>query len=1148
MMNKGDFGVSKYTAQILLLASCLVLSLVSLPSIAANKASTRPDVDQEVLKSKIKEVEASTTLDNPTKERLTEFYRNAITNLEKLRSHEEDAAIFARERETAPEETQKLQRKLSKKEKTQPEKTLKVSDKTPLAELEQLLHKEKADLAAVEAKLSDLGKRLEVEKNRPAAARERLITARRQQETTVADAKAPSPAGELKVMTQARRWALQTRAYALSAEIRMLDGELLSHQVRTDLLEVKKAITEEDVRFVETRLRILEDTLTGRRLAKAEQVTAEAQATLEEFKDRHPLVVQQAELNLKLGKGLRERALELERVSALDDQAGKSAKRISDDLSTIRQKLEVAGLSKALGQVLMRQRQTLPQLGVMKSENANTARLIAASSLQQIQYAEQRRELRGSNAFLDRLTAGLAVDEAQDIRKELDELLQKRRELLGKAVASESSYLRSLGELDLAQRELIDAVKNYDDFLGKRLLWIRSTEPLSIATFQSLPDELGRFVSPSNWLQTGKDLFRQLSSSLPGTMLVLALLVLTFMRRSFMRRAVEAGEKTGRVRTDKYMYTAETLVWTVLGSASLPLLLLAIGWQLSLIADAAEFTRAVSTGLLRISDDYLLVRLFADVAIPGGLVAMHFRWPGDIVAKLRHEFRILMILFLPCLFIVIFTRHLERAGLGSSLSILAVLFAVIAVGLFLFRIFTPNGGVLIHFLERRPASLWTRLRPLWLGLLAAYVIGLIMLVITGYLYTAGTLARDLVFTIWVVFTLILVRGMFLRWLLLVRRRLAYQAAVERREELRAEREEKLKAESEGKPIHQDDIPEVEEPEVDLAALDTDTRKLLDTSVLFATVIALWFIWSPVLPAFGILDDITLWSTVEIVDGVEKVVPITLASLALAIIVAITTVVAARGLPAFLEFILLQRMSITAGGRYTATTLLRYTIIGIGAIAFFNIIGAQWSKLQWLVAALGVGIGFGLQEIIANFISGLIILFERPIRIGDTVTVGDTTGVVSKINIRATTITNWDRQELLVPNKEFITTRLLNWSLTDPIIRVVIPVGVAYGSDVTRAMELLLQVAKEYPNVLEDPKPSVSFTSFGDNSLLLNLRAFLPSIDERTSIVTGLHMMINDKFNEAGIAISFPQRDVHLDGLGPIDVRLHNANVIAEDKQ
>jgi potassium efflux system protein len=206
----------------------------------------------------------------------------------------------------------------------------------------------------------------------------------------------------------------------------------------------------------------------------------------------------------------------------------------------------------------------------------------------------------------------------------------------------------------------------------------------------------------------------------------------------------------------------------------------------------------------------------------------------------------------------------------------------------------------------------------------------------------------------------------------------------------------------------------------------------------------------------------------------------------------------------------------------------------------NTIGAQWSQLQWLVAALGVGIGFGLQEIVANFISGLIILFERPIRVGDVVSVGDTDGVVTKIRIRATTIRNWDRKELLVPNKEFVTGRLLNWSLSDRTTRIVIVVGVAYGSDVEKALTLMREAAEEHEQVLDEPAPVLSFEGFGDNSLTLILRAYLSSIDFRTSTITDLHKAINRKFEQAGIGIAFPQRDLHLDTREPLRVSLEDA--------
>jgi potassium efflux system protein len=126
------------------------------------------------------------------------------------------------------------------------------------------------------------------------------------------------------------------------------------------------------------------------------------------------------------------------------------------------------------------------------------------------------------------------------------------------------------------------------------------------------------------------------------------------------------------------------------------------------------------------------------------------------------------------------------------------------------------------------------------------------------------------------------------------------------------------------------------------------------------------------------------------------------------------------------------------------------------------LGISWGRVQWLVAALSVGIGFGFQEIVANFISGLIILFERPVRVGDVVTIGDTTGTVTKIRIRATTVRNWDHQELLVPNKQFITGQLLNWTLSDALNRIVIRLGVDYNADVRLALRLMAEAVAEDP--------------------------------------------------------------------------------------
>ena len=184
-------------------------------------------------------------------------------------------------------------------------------------------------------------------------------------------------------------------------------------------------------------------------------------------------------------------------------------------------------------------------------------------------------------------------------------------------------------------------------------------------------------------------------------------------------------------------------------------------------------------------------------------------------------------------------------------------------------------------------------------------------------------------------------------------------------------------------------------------------------------------------------------------------PLTLWLLLEAMIALIITIILARNLPGVIEITLKRRTTLDAGARFAFSTLVKYTTTIVGSVVVFSLLGIGWGKVQWLAAALTFGLGFGLQEIVANFVSGLILLVERPVRVGDVVTIGNLMGKVSRIQIRATTITLWDRSEMIVPNKEFITTKLVNWTLSDSKRRIEIPLRVAYGADLEHVKSLLI---------------------------------------------------------------------------------------------
>jgi small-conductance mechanosensitive channel len=184
----------------------------------------------------------------------------------------------------------------------------------------------------------------------------------------------------------------------------------------------------------------------------------------------------------------------------------------------------------------------------------------------------------------------------------------------------------------------------------------------------------------------------------------------------------------------------------------------------------------------------------------------------------------------------------------------------------------------------------------------------------------------------------------------------------------------------------------------------------------------------------------------------------------------------------------------------------------------------------LASALGVGIGFGLQTIVNNFVCGLILLLERPLRMGDTIELGGQWATIAKIGLRSTTIRTFDQADVIVPNTDLITNQVTNWTLTDRRARGIIPVGVAYGSDVPLVMQTLKECALAHPGVMKSPEPLILFRSFGDSSLNFELRAWVANVDHRLQVVSDLHQDIDRRFRQAGIEIPFPQRDLHVRGV------------------
>jgi small-conductance mechanosensitive channel len=226
--------------------------------------------------------------------------------------------------------------------------------------------------------------------------------------------------------------------------------------------------------------------------------------------------------------------------------------------------------------------------------------------------------------------------------------------------------------------------------------------------------------------------------------------------------------------------------------------------------------------------------------------------------------------------------------------------------------------------------------------------------------------------------------------------------------------------------------------------------------------------------------------------------------------------------------LLARTQLDESLRFGIERIVGYTIIVLGFYLTIQNAGIDLSSLAVVAGAVGVGLGFGLQNIISNFISGIIILAERPITIGDRVEVGGVAGQVSKISLRSTTVVTNDNISIIVPNSQFISETVINWSHGDPKVQFRLPVGVAYGSDTEKLTNTLLGVAKAHPMVLNDPAPSVYFIEFGDSSLNFELGVWTQEmVKSPRRFRSELNFSIDNKLREAGIEIPFPQRDLHV---------------------
>lgn len=1094
-------------------------------------ADQQPSV--EVLEARLKELEANTSLEAATKETLARHYRQTLADIKALASSEVATKNFAALRKEIPAQLEVLRKALDMKAPRVTLRQLGLGASSALADFEQVLGSEQQQKAHLEGLLAETDDQLQQLGQRGPLARQRLEEVRKQLQEVEAEMTAITLGGSASSqLSEAKGLALRARQRALQGESQALDQELRSLPLRQDLLRAQREQNARALDLANELVNRLRSETDQRRLSEATKASAEAEVVQKALSERHPLLGALAEQNATLASAISARIRQIDEANQRIEEVKSLVRKYKDDYQNAKQKLEVTGLSGAHGRLLLEQRRNLPNPRQLQRHLAQREHQSSDLLLEQLANDEVRRGLgdlsRATEVVLEQIEPG----ERLELRQEVMNLLEVQRDLLDRSKAQTNRYLQALVEQDFSDYELIDQIKLYDNLLSENLLWIPSNDPFGPKLLGEVPQVIAYLLAAEQWRPVWEALSTPGKNSPLAVVFVLLWLGLLLNRPRWQALQARLNSRVNNPLTDKLGYSFLALLVVLLRALAWPLLLLGLWLQLDAQIQDKGFAMNLGNGLFMISPLLLQLGFIWRLCERDGVMRRHFHWPSEQTALLYRQVRLLAAILLPISMLI----FLSRSAPSNAIGLLAMVVAMTAIFYFLFKVLHPTKGLPAIFLANSPQGLLVRTRIFWYGLALLIPLSVLVLAFLGYYYTVGALGEVMVYSLLLAFVLIVIRELMLHWLL-IRLRSARRAIWEKEWQ---DRQQKAGEEADEGGELQDLRASLEEPGLNLSAVDAQTRRLMRLVLQLGLLLGLWWIWAPMFPAFDSFGRLELWSYSVGKGEAVRQVPVTLGRMILAIFIGVMTMALARNLPSLLEIVLFKQTRLELGTRHAYSTLASYLVVSIGFITIFSILGGTWSEIQWLVAALSLGIGFGLQEIVANFISGLIILFERPMRVGDVVTVGEVTGVVSQIRIRATTITNWDRQELLVPNKEFITKQLLNWSLSDSVIRINISVGLDYNSNLPLAMQLMDEAAREHEHVMDEPEPSVVFESFGNNTLNLILRCYLANLDRRAATISDINLALHRKFTVAGISVAIPKREVSFEGERTLDMAARKA--------
>ena len=902
-------------------------------------------------------------------------------------------------------------------------------------------------------------------------------------------------------MTPSLRVKLNTELAFLQLQQEQRQKDLDNNTSQQDLYNKQRDFLTAQIAQLNNWVQLLQQQVSNKRLTLTEKTVEESGTTQTDTSQALPSFIQK---ELKLNQQLSQQLIDATQgVNSLVQENIKVKNwldRTTQTEQNLNEQISVLKGSLLLSKILYQQRQMLPDANLVRGSEEQIADL----RLAQFDVNQQRDQLYQRNEYIQKLlekNKGDALTAEQ--MATLNEALDGRRELLEQLNKQLGQQLNLSINLQLNQQQLERVSKTLQSTLQQQIFWVSSNKPLDMAWLTALPGALmaqwqavNISANLNNWLLESLKVF-------PAILLMLIIAgVMLWKRQAIQSRFEKLAKEVGQLRSDTHSHTPKAILLVFL--RTIPGALLIMSGGLALVFSGLSTPLIIGELSFRMALAYMAFGSMRRMLKPDGLAQKHFGHDAQTVAHLRNALRYIWYTLLPLIFVATL-GELDPSRLAND--VVGQIICLVSLLFLSFELFTT--------VRKRPnnqqTGLWRNITALTFGLVPLILIGLLGF---GYYYTALKLSARLIDSFYLVSVWVLLYETSLRGLSVAARRLAYRRALAKRQhQQRAENADGVEV-SDDKPIT-------------LEQINEQTLRLVTVALTLVFAGAFYWLWSDLVAVIAYLDSITLWHHTVGTDGNAVLEAVSLRDLLGAGVIAMVTYILTRNLPGLLEVLVLSRLQLAQGTSYAITTILSYLLTATGTISTLSIIGMEWNKLQWLVAALSVGLGFGLQEIFANFVSGLIILFERPVRIGDTITVSGFSGTVNKIRIRATTITDFDRKEVIIPNRAFVTERLINWSLSDTITRVVLRIGVSYGSDLELTRRLLLQAAAENPRVMKEPAPSVYFLAFGASTLDHEMRFFVQELGDRNPALDELNRRIDHLFSEHGINIAFNQVEVTL---------------------